>query len=51
MSEAIAVAPGIPPIKRSLVDQMLAGKFIDLTDLPPAKGLSKSLSTLSKLMA
>ena len=46
-SDVIIVAPGIPPLKRSLVDQILAGKFIDLGDLPPAKSFSKPLSALA----
>ena len=46
-SDTIVVAPGIPPLKRSLVDQILADKFIDLGDLPPAKSFSKPLSTLA----
>ncbi len=46
-SDAIVVAPGLPPLKRSLVDNILAGKFVELGELPPAKGLSKPLSAMA----
>lgn len=40
----VVVAPGIPAIKKWLVDSILAGECIDLAELPPAKGRSKSLT-------
>ena len=40
----VVVAPGIPAIKKWIVDSILAGECIDLAELPPAKGRSKSLS-------
>ncbi len=39
--------PGLPALKRSLVDQVLAGKYVDFGELPPAKGLGKASPTMS----
>ncbi len=40
-------SPGLPALKRSLVDQVLAGKYVDFGELPPAKGLGKASPTMS----
>ena len=36
---------GFPPIPKKLADHILAGEFVDLADLPPAKGKVRPLST------
>ena len=36
---------GFPPIPKKLADRILAGEFVDLADLPPAKGKVRPLST------
>ena len=46
-ADTIVVAPGVPALKRSLVEQILDGKFVDLAELPPAKGFSKPPTALS----
>lgn len=46
-SDPIVVAPGIPALKRSLVEQILGGKYVDLGELPPAKGFNKPTSSLT----
>ena len=46
-SDTIVVAPGVPALKRSLVELILAGIFVDLGEFPPAKGFGKSPSALS----
>ena len=45
--DTIVVAPGVPALKRSLVDLILAGKFTDLGELPPARGFGKTPAALS----
>ncbi len=35
------IAPGLPAVKRWLLESILANECIDLTELPPAKGRSK----------
>ena len=42
---SILVAPGLPSLKKSLVDSIWAEEFIDMTELPPAKGKIPALST------
>ena len=39
-TDTLVVAPGVPALKRSIVEQILEGKFIDLAELPPAKSFS-----------
>lgn len=41
------VAPGIPALRRSLVEAIQAGKYIDFGELPPARGLAKAPSSLA----
>ena len=41
------MAPGVPALKRSLVDLILAGKFADLGELPPARGYGKTPAALT----
>ena len=47
MSDNIVVTPGIPALKRSMVELILSGKYVDLGELPPAKGFSKPLTSPS----
>ena len=42
----LVVAPGIPALKKELVDSILVGQYIDFKELPPAKGRTKALNTL-----
>ena len=49
-SDTIVVAPGVPALKRSLVEVILAGKFVDLGELPPAKGFGRTQAALSSDM-
>ena len=46
-TDPIVVAPGVPALKRSLVEQIQEGKFVDLGELPPAKGFGKMPASLS----
>ena len=46
-TDTIVVTPGIPALKCSMVDLILSRKYVDLGELPPAKGFSKLLSSLS----
>ena len=39
--DTIVVLPGIPPLRRSVVETIQSGAFLDFAELPPAKGLSK----------
>ena len=43
--ESVVVAPGIPAIRRNLFRNILSGNYIDFTELPPAKGRVKPLSS------
>ena len=45
--DTIVVAPGVPALKWSLVNLILAGKFTDLGELPPARGFGKTPAALS----
>ena len=38
MSSQHMVGHGLPPVSKKLADQIHAGEFIDLDELPPAKG-------------
>ncbi len=38
--KTIVVAPGLPALDRTVVELILAELFVDLAELPPAKGLS-----------
>ena len=49
-SDTIVVAPGVPVLKRSLVELITGGKFVDLGELPPAKVFGKTPSTLTSDM-
>ena len=46
-SDTIVMAPGVPALRRSMVELIKAGKFVDLGELPPAKGFGKTTSALS----
>ena len=46
-TDTIVVAPGVPALKRSLVDLILAGKFADLGELPPARSYGKTPAALT----
>ncbi len=43
-SKASDTVVAAPALKRSLVDQILAEKYVDFGELPPAKGLGKAMS-------
>ena len=43
-AKSMVVAPGLPALRKVLVDAILSGQFVDLTELPPAKGRTKPLS-------
>ena len=43
LSSTLMIA-GVPAMKKTLVDSMLAGEYIDLAELPPARGRGKSLA-------
>ena len=45
-SDTIVVVPGIPALKRAIVDLIRADRYVDLGELPPAKGFSKPLTSL-----
>jgi len=34
----VALSRGIPPVPKKLVEKMLAWKYVDLAELPPARG-------------
>ena len=44
-SPQFVVGHSLPPISKKLADRILAGKFVDLADLPPAKGKVRPLCT------
>ena len=46
-SDSVVVALGIPALRHTVVNAILAGKFVDLGELPPAEGFSKSLAALA----
>ncbi len=45
-SPTLVVAPGLPALRRGLVEVILAGQYVDLTELPPARGYTKPTSAL-----
>ena len=46
-SETVVAALGLPALKPSLVDQILAEKYMDFGELPPAKSLGKASPAMS----
>ena len=40
----VLVAPGLPSVPQKVIDKIKRGEYIDFNELPPARGLSKSLS-------
>ncbi len=40
----IVLAPGLPALKRTVVQSILEGQFIDFAELPPAKGRTKAVA-------
>lgn len=44
------VLPGIPPLKRSVVETILSGAYLDFSELPPAEGFSKPVSSLLQVV-
>ncbi len=42
----VVVAPGLPSLDRNLVDLILTNQFIDLADLPPARGRTPATNKL-----
>ena len=45
-TKPIVIAPGLPALKKGLVDSILAGQYVDFTELPPAKGRTKALTSM-----
>lgn len=43
ISKLVPVGAGLPVLLRKLVDQILAGQCIDFSELPPAKGRTRTL--------
>ena len=48
--DTVTISPGAPALKRSMVQLMCSGAYIKLGELPPAKGFSKPLSSLTQGM-
>ena len=48
--DTVIISPGAPALKRSMVQLMCSGAYIELGELPPAKGFSKPLSSLTQGM-
>ena len=46
-ADTVVAAPGVPALKRSLLEQIWEGKCVDLGELPPAKGFGKTPAALS----
>lgn len=46
-TDTVVVAPGVPALKRSLVELISSDRYIDLGELPPAKGHSKPTAGLA----
>ena len=42
-SSMVPTGKGLPSLSKKWVDKILAGEFIDLADLPPAKGKVKAI--------
>ena len=42
-NKPVLVAPGLPSIPQKVIDKIKRGEYIDFNELPPARGLSKSL--------
>ena len=41
----VSVGAGLPAVPRKLMEQILAGQYIDFSELPPAKGRTRPLSS------
>ena len=39
----VLISPGLPTVAQRLIDRIKAGEYIDFNELPPARGLSKSV--------
>ena len=42
-NKPVLVAPGLPSVPQKVIDKIKRGEYIDFNELPPARGLSKSL--------
>ena len=42
-NKPVLVAPGLPSVQQKMIDKIKRGEYIDFNELPPARGLSKSL--------
>ena len=42
-NKSVLVAPGLPSVPQKVIDKIKRGEYIDFNELPPARGLSKSL--------
>lgn len=49
-SDTIVVATGVPALKRSMIELIVSGRYVDLGELPPAKGFTKPLSAISSAL-
>ena len=45
LSSQHMVGHGLPPVSKKLADRILAGEFVDLAELPPAKGKVRPLQS------
>ena len=44
-STSVVVAPGLPAIRKALVEAILSEQYVDFTELPPAKGRTKAIAS------
>jgi len=42
-SKHVLVAPGLPCLSQRIIDKIVAGEYVDFSELPPVRGLSRSL--------
>ena len=42
-NKPVLVVPGLPSVPQKVIDKIKRGEYIDFNELPPARGLSKSL--------
>ena len=44
-TSTVVMAPGLPAIRKVLVEAILSGQYVDLTEIPPANGRTKTLTS------
>ena len=42
-TKLVPTAPGLPALPKKLVERIVAGQYVDFTELPPAKGRVRAL--------